>query len=308
MLELNDDWIWDSWYVWEGAVLHAFYLKAPKSLEDSNLRHHNARVGHSTSRDGFTWQHHLDALSASERASFDDQAIWTGSIVQHFGKWHLFYTGIDRISKGKVQRIGHAVSEDLFSWNRVADQPVLTASPEHYSVREFDPLGEEPFRDPWVFFFEGTWQMLVTARDTVGGGNMAHATSVDLITWTLQPPLIRDSKFDQLEVFQLVQISGKWFLMFCARASDVHRPGVQATNATYAAPAAGPLGPFDLDRAHPVPAQGGIYAGRVVQFPDGSSKLLGFLDDGSTDGFSGIISDPLTLCVDSRGDLVLNVQ
>ena len=38
-LKLADRWVWDSWYVWDGDVCHAFYLCASKGLVDPNRRH-----------------------------------------------------------------------------------------------------------------------------------------------------------------------------------------------------------------------------------------------------------------------------
>jgi beta-fructofuranosidase len=137
---------------------------------------------------------------------------------------------------------------------------------------------------------------------------MAHAVSSDLNSWTLLEPLISESGFDQLEVFQVLQVQQKWFVFFCSQPGDVHRPGVEKRHATYVAPAAGPLGPFDLDRARPIPTAGGYYAGRVVEFLDGSLKLFGFIDDGSLEGFQGEIGDPLPLSLSEQGELVFDVE
>lgn len=311
MLALRSHWVWDSWYCWQGDLLHAFYLKAPKSLGDPNLRHHNATVGHSTSTDGVSWAHHSDALLPGPAGRFDELAIWTGSVIWHHGRWHMFYTGIDKTARGRVQRLGHAVSDDLFEWQRVASDPILAASIPHYATEATDPLAEEPFRDPWVFQHEGDWHMLVTARTSKGGlgrGNMAYATSSDLQEWELQPPLLSDSGLEQLEVFQVVEVAGCWFLIFCTAEVDIHRSDIPKAYATYSAPAAGPLGPFDLTRAVPITPGGGIYAGRVVSFPDGSPWLMGFVDNGKPGGFQGVIGDPLPLTVDTLGRLVLDVE
>lgn len=313
MIELAEYWVWDSWYAWQEQTLHAFYLKAAKSLGDPDRRHHNARVGHSTSTDGVNWEHHQDALLPRDEIGFDDQAIWTGSVLQHEGIWHMFYTGIDQRSMGKIQRIGHATSSDLFNWTRVGSDPILSAQfPEHATART-DPRREEPFRDPWVFWFEGSWHMFATARSSAlsknGGGNMAHAISSDLYNWKLVDSMLNDSGFDQLEVIQLVEVFGRWFLIFCTQPADIHRPGVPKRFTTYAAPAAGPLGPYRLDQARPITGEAdGIYAGRVVRLPNGSAALLGFTESGLPGGFGGVISDPLQLTISEEGSLVLDIK
>lgn len=313
MIELSEYWVWDSWYAWHEGTLHAYYLKAPKSLGDPDRRHHHARVGHSTSTDGVTWSHHQDALNPSDAIAFDDQAIWTGSVLRHEGLWHMFYTGIDRRSMGKIQRIGHATSSDLFTWTRVGTEPILTARFPEHATAQTDPRQEEPFRDPWVFWFEGSWHMLATARssasDTKGAGNMAHAISSDLYHWQLADSMLNDSGFDQLEVFQMVEVSGRWFLIFCTQPADIHRPGIPRQFTTYAAPATGPLGPYQIDEARPITGEaGGIYAGRVVQMPNGSAALFGFVESGLPGGFGGVISDPLPLTISAEGSLVLDVE
>lgn len=313
MIALDDDWVWDSWYAWDTGTLHAFYLKAPKSLGDPNLRHVNARVGHSTSVDGRNWVHHQDALQPSAVEAFDDRAIWTGSVLQHEGLWHMFYTGIDQSAMGRIQRVGHATSSDLFNWTRVQVNPILSAQHPQHATALRDERGEEPFRDPWVFWHEDQWHMLVTARSTEqgvrGNGNMAHATSQNLYDWSLQEPLLSSTGFDQLEVFQVVEVDGRWFLIFCTQPADVHRPGVPKSFTTYAAPADGPLGPFHLDEARPITeGSEGIYAGRIVRMPDGTNTLLGFIESGEPGGFGGVISDPLPVVVSAEGALVLDVE
>lgn len=293
------DWLWDSWYAQAFDGIHAFHLMAPKTLGNPDLRHVNARVGHSRSHDFVTWEELPDALHPSAEEAFDDLATWTGCVLETDGLWHMFYTGIERRTGGAIQRIGHATSHDLGTWERASIEPILEADSRWYSTMA---AGEpdEPFRDPWVFWHEGQWHMLVTAkqasdaRDGSGHGTMAHATSPDLTTWTLHEPLIVDSGFRQLEVFQVVEIDGAWNVVFCTGPADVSRPGVEPAFATYMAPADSPLGPFDLDRAQPL-AGGGIYAGRIVSLPDGAPALMGFIDSGEPGGFTGVICDPIRL-------------
>jgi len=50
-LRLPDKWVWDFWLVQDGKDYHAFYLQAPRSLGNPDLRHLNACVGHAASTD-----------------------------------------------------------------------------------------------------------------------------------------------------------------------------------------------------------------------------------------------------------------
>ena len=49
MLTLPDKWVWDHWMVDTGSEYHIFYLQAPRSLGDPDLRHQHARTGHAVS-------------------------------------------------------------------------------------------------------------------------------------------------------------------------------------------------------------------------------------------------------------------
>lgn len=313
MITLNGFWIWDSWYVEHAGEHHAFYLKAPTSLGDPDLRHAHARIGHSVSRDLVSWTTLPDALTPGALGEFDDLAIWTGSIVRHDGVWHLFYTGVEKRSSTRIQRVGHATSVDLVGWDRVSPAPVTTADARWYSTAAAPPEFDEPWRDPWVFHSvdDGLWHMLVTAREPVADasrpgspthGAVGHCVSVDLYTWQVAPPLSRHAGFRQLEVLQVLEVDGRHLVVFCAAAQDVIAVGVEAVTATYTAPADGPLGPFRFDRAEPIHAAG-IYAGRILRTGDGSPVLLGFVECDAAGHFAGVICDPIPLHLTSRGTL-----
>ena len=299
MLSRENEWIWDSWFVVDGDDLHAFYLMAPKSLGDPDLRHTNARIGHSVSQDARTWTQLPDAFGPSDGDGFDNQAIWTGSIVKEGDLWHFFYTGINRETRERVQKLGHATSTDLITWTRVSSEPILQAA-HPYATTETSPDGAEHFRDPWVFSLDGQWHMTVTSNDLDGWGTVAHATSPDLTTWTLQPALVENSQLRQIEVTETICVDGSWVLIFCCGPRDVERPGVTKAFGTYAVPAGGPAGPFDFDTIDLI--ADGVYAARVVEFR-GETLLLGFLDTGTPGGFTGVIGDPIPLHLNARGTL-----
>ena len=91
---LPDHWVWDFWLADDGALHHLFYLHAPKSLGDPNLRHRNARIGHASSTDLREWTDHGQVFDAGAAGSFDGSATWTGSVVRGpDGLWRMFYTG-----------------------------------------------------------------------------------------------------------------------------------------------------------------------------------------------------------------------
>src|SRR5947209_6110124 len=116
----------------DGDRYHLFFLQAPRSLGDVSRRHVNARVGHATSTDLVTWDYLGECLGPAE-TGFDDLAIWTGSVLRAQDQWWMFYTAISTAGHHIFdQRVGSAVSDDLHTWRRVSDQPVLR-SEEHTS-------------------------------------------------------------------------------------------------------------------------------------------------------------------------------
>lgn len=305
MLALPDSWVWDSWYADDGTRFHAFTLTASRALGDPELRHHTPFVSHHVSTDLVTWTRVEDALAPARPAAFDDQGIWTGSVVvDDDGLWHLFYTGVSRSRDTAVQRIGHAVSSDLMTWRRLSAEPILTADPELYQSYERD--GDEPFRDPWVFRDGDGWRMLITAL-TPGPVSEAHgciatATSPDLMTWTLQPPLADDSGLRQLEVLQVVEVDGSYVVVFCLCAADVRTDRLPRVTGTWTAPADSPTGPFHLDRAEPIEVDGN-YAGRLVRDRAGVWQLLAFVDVTADGTFGGVIGNPVALALTGRGTM-----
>ena len=130
MLALDDYWIWDSWIADDGETYHLFFLQAPRSSVDSGPRHTSAQIGHATSTDLTQLDATRDvALGPGRSGCWDDLAMWTGSTVRgDDGVWRMYYTRHFQRGRGVCdQRIGLAESDDLFSWRRVGDRPLLAA-------------------------------------------------------------------------------------------------------------------------------------------------------------------------------------
>ena len=319
VLALDDQWIWDSWYLRDGATWHGYFLKASKSLGDPELRHWNVSVGHATSRDLRSWTHHGTCFAPSDGPSWDDCTSWTGSTVRdERGGWHLFYTGSSKAEDGMYQRIGHAVSDDGHSWQRVGDGLCLDLTGPaagHYEHDHKTGLWHDrAMRDPWVMEDPagGGWLMYFTARadgieEANAGGAIGFATSTDLFEWTLEPPVFTGG-FGQLEVPQVFEHAGRWYCLFCTAAQHFSTaqaaatPGGAVTGSHYlmAADPRGPWriaeGPF-LDGALPCKR----YAARIVNTGDGLS-ILGFADR-PAGTFMGHVTDPDPIRVDENGYL-----
>ncbi|MEM8849133.1 MAG: levansucrase [Pseudomonadota bacterium] len=318
-LSLPDHWIWDTWYARDGATWHCYFLKAPKSLGDPELRHFNVEQGHATSKDLITWAHHGTCLKPSDGPAWDDYTTWTGSVVRGpDDRWHYFYTGARRSEDGLYQRIGHAIG-DLYTWDRVGSGLCLDLTGPNAELYEADhALGfwhDRAMRDPWVMADpDGDgWLMFFTARaagvaEPNAGGCIGFATSLDLYTWTLQPPVFIGG-FGQLEVPQVFKVGDRWYCLFCTAAEHFSKaqaeaiPGGPVTGSHYLmgdGPRGSwrlPEGPF-LDGALPCRR----YAARIVP-TDGGPVIMGFADRPDGGAFQGYVMDPQRVTADEDGHL-----
>ena len=301
---LPDKWLWDSWYVQDGDVWHGYFLQADKAIGDPEQRHWNVSYHHATSHDLTHWASLGTCFGPADRPSWDDGTTWTGSVVRGDDDlWHLFYTGTSHGDGRKKQRLGHAASADLHTWERVGTGQILDLAPPY---EEYDPerWHDRAFRDPWVIpdpDGDG-WLMYFTARkagiaDTHAAGCIGFATSSDLYDWVLQPPVFT-GHFGELEVPQVFEADGRWYCLFCTGAghwSDTAKAEIgPAMTGTHYLIADGPRGPWQLARrpfldGAPFPKR---YAGRIVN-SGGTLHLLGFRwFDRDGGPFIGEISDP----------------
>lgn len=314
-LRLPDRWIWDFWLATDpprpgqppqpGDSYHLFFLQAPRSLHDPDLRHWHVSIGHAVSTDLRHWRLLPDALAPGRPGAWDDYTVWTGSVLHHQGRWWMFYTGTGRRERGKVQRVGLAVSEDLVTWRRHSDQPLIEADPRWYEVDQRDWY-ELAWRDPWVFpspDHDG-FHVLLTARARHGSpptrGVVGHATSDDLVTWTVRAPVTEPGWYGHLEVPQVEKIGDRWWLLFSTPAAPEH-PG----HGTHALSAAHPLGPYRWNSYQPLDVDlgGSRYGGRLVR-TDTGWQLLAWLQHGP-EGFVGELADPSPVRQLDSGRLML---
>ncbi len=303
-LSILDRWVWDFWLAQNGAEQHIFYLQAPRSLIDPDLRHHRATVGHAVSLDFEHWRLLPDALGPGAPGEWDDMAIWTGSVLGHPGEWRMLYTGISKVEDGRVQRIGLAESNDLVHWEKHGENPVMEADPRWYQRIGKGSAPDEAWRDPYLVAAgsDGVSHALITAR-AIGqpahtAGTIGHARSTDLISWEVLPPLAAPAEFAQMEVPQLLgSADGPVAVLFSCRAADhsearKQRPGVQACSGTFVMWAPRLSGPWVVSDV-PIGAGtpfGPLYAGKVVTNVHGDPAFMGFLADDAE--FTGDILGP----------------
>jgi beta-fructofuranosidase len=327
-LHRPDKWIWDFWFARDGDDYHLFYLQAPSVLLP-HQRHHHASIGHAVSTDLRLWTALPDAIRPGASGAWDDLATWTGSVLEHDGRWHMLYTGISRADRGLVQRIGLAISDDLITWSKHPGNPVMRADPRWYE--SYDPSGwrDESWRDPWLFRDDqdGHLHALITARSRSGPadgrGVVAHARSLDLVDWEVLPPLTEPGEFAQVECPQLVEIAGFHYVLFSSLGEDhsgarVARLGGPQETGTFAFTSRERYGPY-TSPTDPLIARSAspenLYAGRLLEDKQGGWWFMAFLGGAGEpvggqfddDTFVGGLTDPYPVVVTTPGELQIDL-
>jgi len=219
------------------------------------------------SRPGTSW----DLYTTTDFAAFDyagivlphgtvddqDLNAYTGSVVEHDGLVHVFYTGQNPaiLAPGNdvpAQVVMHATSADgRTGWTR---------HPEHTFGA---PDGYEPgdWRDPFVFRPDpdGPWHMLVAGRLDAGPerrrGVIADLVSDDLATWKAADPFWAPQRYlvhECPEVFRL----GEWWYLVYSEFSDAFVSRYRMSRS--------PFGPWQVPDRDSVDGRG-LYAAKSVE-------------------------------------------
>lgn len=306
-LHLDHSYVWDFWLaprLSASEPFHCYFLQAPRSLPDPEMRHDRARIGHATSADLKHWEYHGTILPLGEPGVWDDWTQWTGSVTRHEGRNYLFYTGRSRSEPVSVQRVGLAISDDLYHWQKVEENPLLEAVAPWYAAPAADGSVRSDCRDPWIVRHDDRWLMYYTAsaanvpRERCGV--VGIATSPDLIHWTPGPPVADPGVFGEVEVPQVFPLGDHWAMLFCtARHATID--GVQATwNGTHYFLADSPYGPFTLAPEPLLLAddRGSLYAARAILDPWLGNFVMAFRRHDAHGQFAGDLIDPIPLIVD----------
>jgi beta-fructofuranosidase len=192
-------------------LYHLFHLVLPN----------HDYIAHAVSSDGFSWKRVSNALFIGDPGEWDDDMLWTMHISENPdvpGSWRMFYTGLSRREKGRVQRIGLARSNDLYYWEKAtfSDYPLVLNSP-HYEESISEGRHWVSCRDPF-FYKEGDQRyLLVNARVPYGPvvrrGCIAVAQEVkpDVFEWL--PPLFFPRMYDDVEVPSVYKIQDRYYLI-----------------------------------------------------------------------------------------------
>jgi hypothetical protein len=209
--------VWDFSLVKFGGQYHMFYHGIPEAQPTAAAAD---TIFHATSADLIHWTLLGAAITVSD-APFESLAIWAPDVFFNAenGLWWMAYTAVDQ---DFAQRGALAWSRDLMTWYKTRLNPVLVADPDIFI---WNPAaGYANFRDPFVYFKDGQWNILMTAMANSPSGYQgvtAHATSTDQLHWGDQNIFFRNdgpNPFNVMESMQYKVVDGIHHLFFCEYA------------------------------------------------------------------------------------------
>jgi beta-fructofuranosidase len=114
-----------------------------------------------------------------------------------------------------------AVSNDLFNWEKLVENPVTRLDPAWYDAAPRRPPRDWlHWRDPFLFEHRGEVYHYVCANSNRGSldgrGTLGLAKTGDMRHWQVLPPPQVDPVCTELECPQVYQVEGRTYLIFSA--------------------------------------------------------------------------------------------
>ncbi|WP_165227130.1 LamG-like jellyroll fold domain-containing protein [Aquisphaera insulae] len=247
---------------------HVFYLRALSKVPWEHI----------VSTDLIHWTELPTALKSDGPADGPDGLhMFTGSVVQGGGKFHIFYTGWNDRNPAGQEFLRHATSPDLVTWTK---DPKFLFGPDGAL---YSKARQRDFRDPYVWrnADDGKYWMAFCST-----GKTGVATSPDLETWTLQPPLLSDYKdMGTPECPDLFKIRDTYYLIMSPTA----------TASTFARSSRTLRGPY-LDPVSPALDTRILYAAKRMD-AHGRHVLVGWIRDLAGNRDDGAEQWGGTMCV-----------
>jgi len=194
---------------WKNGRFHLFYLKDWRNTEVYG----EGVPWFKITTDDFIHFDECGEMIARGTKEEQDCAVYTGSVIEAMGKYHIFYTGHNGhfVSDGRpAQGTMHAVSDDLENWTKIP-KDTFYANAEKYEMHDF--------RDPFVYFDECTkrYNMLLVSRKKDSGytaGFTALYSSDDLKTWRDDGDFFDPSLYHTHECPDFFKMGDWWYLIY----------------------------------------------------------------------------------------------
>ena len=258
-------------------------------------------IAHAVSEEGLLWRRTRNALFVGDPGSWDDDMLWTmhvSAAPDRTGAWRMFYTGLSRRERGRVQRIGLARSEDLMNWEKDTSGSYPLSVGGYYEKSLSEGREWVSFRDPFFFIEGDTRLLLANARVAQGPvirrGCVAALEEAEPDRFTFRPALFLPFMYDDVEVPSLYNIGGTYYLIGSLR-EDVKIHYWHA-NTLY--------GHYEAFYDNVLLPQGN-YAARFLKESDDRYTVWNFFFDRSSGEGQRLLPPPKELAVADDGRLLL---
>lgn len=214
-------------FIKKDGVYHLFYIRHNDFLPPFATE---IDFGHAISTDLYHWEQLAPVLPVAP-FGWDNLHVWAPHIIEANGLYWMYYTGLTEAPGfNDTQRIGLAVSSDLYTWTRFYDRPVWDTSTAPWAW--WQPLRSAvACRDAFVMpdpAAPGQYLMYYTsspANDTlVTQIGVARSRNGSLDEWEdLKPLLITHRSFSfntSTESPHLFQHNGRWFMFITTNAGQ----------------------------------------------------------------------------------------
>lgn len=199
--------------VYHDGTFHLFHLVLPN----------HDFIAHAVSKDGMTWRRVPNALFVGDPGAWDDDMLWTMHVTPDPDRpqsWRMFYTGLARGEHGRVQRVGLARSDNLYTWTRCENGTYpLEISGQWYESNIDEGRSWVSFRDPFFYHDPDTGERLLLSSGRIKDGPVVRRGCVALARETAPdrfefgPPLYFPGLYDDVEVPNLLCINGRHYLI-----------------------------------------------------------------------------------------------
>ncbi len=202
------DWeIGDITVIKSNGIYHLFHLIIPN----------HDYIAHAISPDGISWRRVKNALFVGDPGEWDDDMLWTMHVCEVKGRFEMYYTGLQRQDRGVISRVGLAVSENLYDWQKISNEifPFESKLPFYEDVNE-NPRKWLSFRDPFRYEYKNDPYYLICARSSTGP--TSRRGCVGLVKQNENnleylKPLHYPMVYDDLECPCVFELHGRYYLL-----------------------------------------------------------------------------------------------
>ena len=191
----------------EENIFHLFHIAGTPDVSCC-LPGNELWFGHAATKDFVQWET-FEPCFYIDTNGWDNGHVFAPYAIKAFDKFWMFYTGV---STDNTQRIGVAISENLFDWQRINDRPIIR--PEEYDWAFCPKEKGAPCRDPHVCFWGEKYSLYYTAVTKEGNGCIARASSKNLLDWKDEGLVFISEKLDHPESCNVQRLGDKYLLFF----------------------------------------------------------------------------------------------